>query len=104
LLEVPIEEISAYGSVSVEPVAEGLMRVQSIVEKPKPEAALSHLAGIGRYVFTSGIFDALAETEPGVGGEIQLTDAVGGLLDRGPVYGGVFSAGRYDIGRKFALF
>jgi len=101
LLEVPIEEISAYGSVSVEPVAEGLMRVQSIIEKPKPEEALSNLAVIGRYVFTPSIFDALAETRPGVGGEIQLTDAIGLLLDREPVYGVVFSEGRYDIGRKF---
>jgi UTP--glucose-1-phosphate uridylyltransferase len=101
LLEVPIEEISAYGSVAVEPVAEGLMRVQQVIEKPKPEAALSNLAVIGRYVFTPGIFDALAETKPGVGGEIQLTDAIGLLLDREPVYGVVFSDGRYDIGRKF---
>jgi UTP--glucose-1-phosphate uridylyltransferase len=101
LLEVPIEEISAYGSVAVEPVAEGLMRVQQIIEKPKPEEALSNLAVIGRYVFTPGIFGALAETRPGIGGEIQLTDAIGGLLDREPVYGVVFSEGRYDIGRKF---
>jgi len=101
LLEVPIEEISAYGSVAVEPVAEGLMRVQQVIEKPKPEEALSNLAVIGRYVFTPGIFDALAETKPGVGGEIQLTDAIGLLLDREPVYGVVFSDGRYDIGRKF---
>jgi UTP--glucose-1-phosphate uridylyltransferase len=56
---------------------------------------------IGRYVFTPGIFDALAETKAGIGGEIQLTDAIGGLLDREPVYGVVFSEGRYDIGRKF---
>jgi UTP--glucose-1-phosphate uridylyltransferase len=101
LLEVPIEEISAYGSVAVEPLAEGLMRVQQIIEKPKPDEALSNLAVIGRYVFTAGIFDALAETKPGVGGEIQLTDAIGILLDREPVYGVVFSEGRYDIGRKF---
>ena len=101
LLEVPIEEISAYGSVAVEPVAEGLMRVHQIIEKPKPEDALSNLAVIGRYVFTPGIFDALDETKPGVGGEIQLTDAIGLVLDREPVYGVVFSDGRYDIGRKF---
>jgi UTP--glucose-1-phosphate uridylyltransferase len=101
LLEVPIEEISAYGSVAVEPVAEGLMRVEQIIEKPKPDEALSNLAVIGRYVFTPGIFDALAETQPGVGGEIQLTDAIGLLLEREPVYGVVFSEGRYDIGRKF---
>ena len=101
LLEVPIEEISAYGSAGVEPVAEGLMRVQQIIEKPKPAEALSNLAVIGRYVFTPGIFESLAETQPGIGGEIQLTDAIGRLLDREPVYGVVFSEGRYDIGRKF---
>ena len=101
LLEVAPAEISAYGCVSAEPVAQGLMRVQSIVEKPKPEVAPSNLAVIGRYVFTPGIFDALAETQPGVGGEIQLTDAIGLLLEREPVYGVVFSEGRYDIGRKF---
>ena len=101
LLEVPIEEISAYGSVSVEPVADGLVRVHSIIEKPKPEEALSNLAVIGRYVFTPGIFEAITETRPGVGGEIQLTDAIGLLLDHEPVYGVVFSEGRYDIGRKF---
>jgi len=101
LLEVPLEEISAYGSVAVEPVAEGLMRVQQIIEKPKPEEALSNLAVIGRYVFTAGIVDALTETKPGIGGEIQLTDAIGLLLEREPVYGVVFSDGRYDIGRKF---
>ena len=56
---------------------------------------------IGRYVFTAGIFEALMETKPGVGGEIQLTDAIGLLLDREPVHGVVFSEGRYDIGRKF---
>jgi UTP--glucose-1-phosphate uridylyltransferase len=101
LLEVPIAEISAYGSVAVEPVADGLVRVQQIIEKPKPEEALSNLAVIGRYVFTPGIFEVLAETQPGIGGEIQLTDAIGRLLDREPVYGVVFSEGRYDIGRKF---
>jgi UTP--glucose-1-phosphate uridylyltransferase len=63
--------------------------------------ALSNLAVIGRYVFTPGIFGALAETKPGIGCEIQLTDAIGLLLDREPVYGVVFSEGRYDIGRKF---
>ena len=56
---------------------------------------------LGRYVFTPGIFDAIDQVKPGKGGEIQLTDAIGILLDREPVYGVVFSEGRYDIGRKF---
>lgn len=100
LLEVPLDEISAYGSVSGEAVDDGLVRVRGIVEKPAPEDAPSNLAVIGRYVFTPGIFDALRETKPGVGGEIQLTDAIGILLQREPVHGVIFSVGRYDIGRK----
>jgi UTP--glucose-1-phosphate uridylyltransferase len=100
LLEVPLDEISAYGSVSGEAVDDRLVRVRGIVEKPAPEDAPSNLAVIGRYVFTPGIFDALRETKPGVGGEIQLTDAIGILLQREPVHGVIFSVGRYDIGRK----
>ncbi|MBM3659680.1 MAG: UTP--glucose-1-phosphate uridylyltransferase GalU [Actinobacteria bacterium] len=100
LMEVTPEEISAYGALTGEPVREGVMRARGVVEKPKPEEAPSNLAVIGRYVFTPGIFDALRETEPGVGGEIQLTDAIGILLEREPVFGVVFSEGRYDAGKK----
>ena len=100
LMEVTPEEISAYGALTGEPVREGVMRARGVVEKPKPEEAPSNLAVIGRYVFTPGIFDALRETQPGVGGEIQLTDAIAILLEREPVYGVVFSEGRYDAGKK----
>ena len=55
---------------------------------------------MGRYLFTPAIFDKLEKLEPGVGGEIQLTDAIAGLLDDEPVYGYVFSEGRFDIGKK----
>ncbi len=101
LLEVPIERISAYGSVDYEPVGDGVMRVRSIVEKPAPEDAPSNLAVIGRYVFEPDIFDAIRRTPPGVGGELQITDAIGVLVDDGmPVFGVTFSEGRYDIGQK----
>ena len=100
LLEVPIEEISAYGSVTFETVGPDVRRVTAIVEKPRPEEALSNLAVIGRYVFTPGIFDAIRRTPPGVGGEIQLTDAIGILMETEPVHGVVFRDGRYDVGRK----
>jgi len=100
LLEVPPEQISAYGAAAVEPVRDGLMRVRSLVEKPAPADAPSNLAVIGRYVFSPEIFDALDDLEPGVGGELQLTDAIAALLDDQPVHGVVFSEGRYDIGRK----
>ena len=80
-------------------VNESLGRVRSIVEKPKPEEAPSNLAVIGRYVFTPSIFDALDRIEPGVNGEYQLTDAIGLLLESEPVFGRIFSEGRYDIGK-----
>src|SRR5690606_5804089 len=54
----------------------------------------------GRYLFTSDIFDAIDRTKPGVGGEIQLTDAIAILLSEQPVYGYVFDEGRFDIGKK----
>ncbi len=81
-------------------MGDSLGRVRSIVEKPKPEEAPSNLAVIGRYVFTPTIFDALDRITPGVGGELQLTDAIGLLLASEPVYGRIFSQGRYDIGKK----
>jgi UTP--glucose-1-phosphate uridylyltransferase len=100
ILEVERDEISAYGSAEVESVAEGVVRILSVVEKPRPEDAPSNLAVIGRYVFTSEIFDALEQIEPGAGGEYQLTDAIALLAKRQPVYGRPFKHGRYDIGRK----
>jgi UTP--glucose-1-phosphate uridylyltransferase len=100
LMEVPLELISKYGSVEVEPVDDGLMRVRSIVEKPKPEDAPSNLAVIGRYVFEPSIFGAIARTEPGVNGELQITDAIGKQLEDEPVFGVTFTEGRYDIGLK----
>jgi UTP--glucose-1-phosphate uridylyltransferase len=96
----PIDEISSYGCVDAEPLQDGLVRLRGIVEKPKPADAPSDLAVVGRYVFTPEIFDALARTEPGVGGEIQLTDAIAILLEQQPVYGFVFEHGRFDIGKK----
>ncbi len=58
----------------------------SVVEKPSPDEAPSNLAAIGRYVFTPEIFDALRETKPGHGGEIQLTDAINLLAQEQAVY------------------
>jgi len=100
LMEVTPEEISAYGACTGEPVRDGVVRARGVVEKPKAEEAPSNLAVIGRYVFTPGIFDALRETTPGVGNEIQLTDAIGILLEREPVFGVSFTEGRYDAGKK----
>jgi UTP--glucose-1-phosphate uridylyltransferase len=100
LMEVAPEEISAYGCAEVDPVRDRLVRVRSLVEKPSADAAPSNLAVVGRYVFSPQIFPALDAIEPGVGGELQLTDAIARLLDEQPIHGVVFSRGRYDIGRK----
>src|SRR5947207_1377483 len=73
--EVSRDDISLYGAIRPEFVEDNLARIQSIVEKPDPSEAPSNLAAIGRYVLTPEIFDALRDTRPGVGGEVQLTDA-----------------------------
>ena len=100
LQEFPLAEISSYGCVKPERVTDQLVRVLDIVEKPSPAEAPSNLAVMGRYVFTPEIFEALEQVRPGVGGEIQLTDAIGLLLGEQTVYGYTFSEGRYDIGNK----
>ena len=100
VLEVAREDIKNYGCVTPEMMEENLVRVRSIVEKPKPEEAPSNLAVIGRYVFTPEIFDALDRITPGAGGELQLTDAMSLLLETQTVFGYSFETGRYDIGKK----
>ncbi|MFP5580345.1 MAG: sugar phosphate nucleotidyltransferase, partial [Acidimicrobiia bacterium] len=67
---------------------------------PAADEAPSSYAVLGRYVFTPGIFDALERTPPGRGGEIQLTDAIGLLLETEEVLGYTFVEGRYDVGDK----
>jgi UTP--glucose-1-phosphate uridylyltransferase len=98
--QFPLDEISAYGSIAYEEAGPRLLKVQGIVEKPKPADAPSTWAVMGRYVFTADIFESIARTGPGAGGEIQLTDAIGGLLPDLDVYAYTFDEGRYDIGNK----
>jgi UTP--glucose-1-phosphate uridylyltransferase len=100
-MEVSRDEVSLYGCIEPEFVEEDrLARVLSVVEKPTPEKAPSNLAAIGRYVLTPEIFGAIRELEPGVGGEIQLTDAINALAQEQAVYAYVFEGGRYDVGNK----
>ncbi|MET0627033.1 MAG: UTP--glucose-1-phosphate uridylyltransferase GalU [Acidimicrobiia bacterium] len=103
LLEVTPAEIASLGCAEVDLLDDTLGRVRSIVEKPKPEEAPSNLAVIGRYVFTPEIFDALDRITQGVGGELQLTDAIGLLLADSAVFGRIFTHGRYDIGKKLGF-
>jgi UTP--glucose-1-phosphate uridylyltransferase len=100
LMEVQHEEIGSYGCAAVDESEGTLRRITDIVEKPDPADAPSDLAVMGRYLFTPAIFDLLEKLEPGVGGELQLTDAISGLLEDESVYGYVFSEGRFDIGKK----
>jgi UTP--glucose-1-phosphate uridylyltransferase len=100
LKEVPPEDISSYGCAAVRPLEENIVQVEDLVEKPSQEEAPSNLAVMGRYVFGPEIFEVLAETKPGRGGEIQLTDAIKSLAEHEPVYGWTFRNGRFDVGNK----
>jgi UTP--glucose-1-phosphate uridylyltransferase len=98
--EVTRDDISLYGSVKPEFVEDDLARVLDIVEKPSKEEAPSNLAVIGRYVFTPEIFDAIRQTPPDSGGDVQLTDAIALLARQQAVYAFRFDGIRYDIGKK----
>ena len=98
LQEVAREEIKRYGCAKPERISDRLVQILDIVEKPEPAVAPSNLAVMGRYVFTPEIFDKLEQVEPGVGGEIQLTDAIALLLQDQAVYGATFDGGRFDTG------
>jgi UTP--glucose-1-phosphate uridylyltransferase len=105
LMEVPAEQVHLYGCAAVEETGEpDVVRVTGMVEKPDPQDAPSNLAVIGRYVLHARVFDVLRQTEPGRGGEIQLTDALQTLAQSdGPgsgVYGVVFRGRRYDTGDR----
>ncbi|HYA45904.1 MAG TPA: sugar phosphate nucleotidyltransferase, partial [Acidimicrobiales bacterium] len=100
LKEVPPTETPAYGCAAVRPLEDHLVQIEDLVEKPTPDEAPSNLAVMGRYVFVPEIFDILADTMPGRGGEIQLTDAIKTLAEREPVYGWTFRSGRFDVGNK----
>jgi UTP--glucose-1-phosphate uridylyltransferase len=105
LLEVDPDTIHLYGAAAVEPTDDpDVVRVTGLVEKPAADVAPSNLAVIGRYVIRPEVFDILEHTEPGKGGEIQLTDALmemaGDVEGTGGVYGVVFRGRRYDTGDK----
>ena len=98
--QVPGDEIDRYGIVSVSGERGPLARVDAIIEKPRPAEAPSNLGVVGRYVLAPEIFDALENTKPGAGGEIQLTDAIAKLVSVGGVNAYRFEGKRYDCGSK----
>jgi UTP--glucose-1-phosphate uridylyltransferase len=99
LMEVPHEQVALYGCAAV--AGDGdVLEITGLVEKPDPADAPSDYAVIGRYVLSPSVFDALRKTEPGRGGEIQLTDAIQSLIGSEPVHGVVFRGRRYDTGDR----
>ncbi|WP_249343711.1 UTP--glucose-1-phosphate uridylyltransferase [Rhodococcus opacus] len=102
-IDVPKEEVSAYGVFDVETVPDAanpnVLRVKGMVEKPKLQDAPSTLAAAGRYLLDRAIFDALRRIRPGAGGELQLTDAIALLITEGhPVHVVVHRGPGHDLG------
>ena len=95
---VPEDKVSSYGIVSGEALADNLYRVHNLVEKPKKEDAPSRLAVLGRYILTPDIFNILENTKPGVGNEVQLTDAL--AASKTDTYALAYEGIRYDTGDK----
>lgn len=100
---VPADQTDRYGIVEIEATGTGTGRLTSIVEKPTPETAPSTLAVVGRYILSPRVFDMLISTQQGIGGEIQLTDAIAALLQEEPVYTCEFEGVRYDCGNKLGF-
>jgi len=105
LMEVPHEQVHLYGCAAVEETGEqDVVRITGMVEKPDPADAPSNLAVIGRYVLHPRIFEVLSTTDPGRGGEIQLTDGLQTLAqsegEGAGVYGVIFRGRRYDTGDR----
>ncbi len=97
LEEVPLEKVERYGIIKGSEAEKDIYKIEELVEKPPMDKAPSNLAIMGRYVLTPDIFDKIDETEPGVGGEIQLTDA---LQKLDSIYGVTFEGKTYDIGNR----
>lgn len=100
LREVPMEDVSSYGCAATEDVAEGIVRIPHIVEKPAVVDAPSNRVVMGRYLFTPDIFEHLHNTKPGVGNEIQLTDAMAQVASGSGLFGVIDNRGSWDAGQK----
>nr|QNO53209.1 UTP--glucose-1-phosphate uridylyltransferase AglF [Methanosarcinales archaeon ANME-1 ERB6] len=101
--DVPPDRIESYGVVKISDMGmenEHLYRIEDLVEKPKREEAPSNLGILGRYILTPEIFDCIEKTKPGVGNEIQLTDALRMLGKEQEIYAYEFYGRRYDLGNK----
>lgn len=100
LLDTPPHQVSWYGMIKFEPLADRVVRVLDCIEKPKPEQAPSTLGIVSRYLFSPRIFEMIAATPPGTGGEIHITDAIARLAKTQGVLGLIFEGERFDAGDK----
>ena len=100
VMEVPREDTSSYGIVTPGASHGQVVDIQGLVEKPAIEDAPSNLAVIGRYIIDPAVFDVLGQQRAGVGGEIQLTDALAAQIGKQPFTGLRFSGTRFDCGSK----
>jgi UTP--glucose-1-phosphate uridylyltransferase len=96
--EVPPDKVERYGIVGGTEISPGVLKLDTLIEKPAAAQAPSRLAIAARYILTPAIFDALDATPPGKGGEIQLTDAIQTLMEEQEVFGYEFEGTRYDAG------
>jgi UTP--glucose-1-phosphate uridylyltransferase len=97
---VQTDVVHRYGIVAAEEIEQGLLAVHDLIEKPGVGSAPSRIAVAGRYVLPEDIFTVLEKTDPGIGGELQLTDAIRQLLTQQPVYALMYQGKRFDIGNK----
>lgn len=102
-MQVEGEAISRFGVIDAEEIEPNVFKVRDMVEKPSFADAPSDLAIIGRYIFTPDIFEAIEKTEPGAGGEIQITDAMRLLLKQRPFYAVKLDGTRHDAGDKLGF-
>jgi UTP--glucose-1-phosphate uridylyltransferase len=105
LFKVPSSQLNRYGIVEAEQAAEieGIFKVRDMVEKPDPDEAPSDMAIFGRYILLPEIFDVIKSTNPGRGGEIQLTDALRQFLKKRDIYARIMEGRRYDVGDKLGF-
>jgi UTP--glucose-1-phosphate uridylyltransferase len=98
VIEVEPDKVSSYGIIQGEEFAPGIFRVRSLIEKPRPEQAPSRLAVVGRYVLMPEVFTHLEQTEPGHGGEIQITDALLAMAQKNRLLAVKMRGMRFDVG------
>ncbi|KJS86717.1 MAG: UTP--glucose-1-phosphate uridylyltransferase [Peptococcaceae bacterium BICA1-8] len=98
--QVPIENVIKYGIIDCKHIENRVYKVNGMVEKPAVQDAPSNVAILGRYIINPAIFDILEHTNPGKGGEIQLTDALNVLAHQEEMYAYNFEGKRYDVGDK----